>query len=84
MKYLNLPEMKKISGLFNQFNSETSYHDKTYSEAEENIKKWQKTIKDLNLTKHDFKLWDYILKSRFQNIQILKEFHGKKETSHFE
>lgn len=73
-------EKKELKNLFVQLNSETSYLNKTYSEAEKNIHFWKKQIKKLKISRHDYAMMNYILESRFQNIQTLKEFHGQKQT----
>lgn len=80
-------EKKELKNLFVQMNAETSYQDKLYSEAEENIKIWKMKIRQLKIDRHDYAMMNYILDSRFSNIQVLKTYHGKrniKETPQFQ
>lgn len=65
-------ETKEKTDLLIKINAETSYVDKTYKQAEHNINKWENKLPSLNLSKEEKAIMLYIIQSRKQNIEILK------------
>lgn len=66
--------VKSISDII----AETSYLDKTYEQCEHNIREWLKKVPTLKLSNQDKEFVIYILESRYQNIEVLKE-HFQRE-----